>query len=263
MSSHTTRLYIANLSGVPALRCLASVVVVLFTAAVGTDRASATSVSPIQLEMTSAGSASRAQVKVTSSSQTPLALEASIKRMELDEDGRQSLSEAGADFLIFPPQAMVPPGVTQVFRVEWVGAPDLPESQSFLLSLSQIPLKNPKSQSTVQVIMSLGVLVNVAPFKGTPQIKLVGTAVQLEKTGKRQPTITVENPSRVHALLKDATIRLSNGSWSQTLSPADFSQMVGAGLVQPGKRRRFTLPIELPASVRAVQADIDYRPKLP
>src|SRR5438128_6924773 len=186
MSSHTTRLYIANLSGVPALRCLALVVVVLFTAAVGTDRASATSVSPIQLEMTSAGSASRAQVKVTSSSQTPLALEASIKRMELDEDGRQSLSEAGADFLIFRPQAMVPPGVTQVFRVEWVGAPDLPESQSFLLSLSQIPLKNAKGQSTVQVIMSLGVLVNVAPFKGIPQIKLVNTGIEVN-TGKRQP----------------------------------------------------------------------------
>jgi hypothetical protein len=66
MSSHTTRLHIANLCGVRALRCL--VVAVLVTAAIGADRASATSVSPIQLEMTSAGSASRAQVKVTSSS---------------------------------------------------------------------------------------------------------------------------------------------------------------------------------------------------
>ena len=91
MSSHTTLLHFANLCGVRAQRCLAFAVAVLFSAAIGADRASATSVSPIQLEMTSAGSASRAQVKVTSSSQTPLALEASIKRMELDEDGRQSL----------------------------------------------------------------------------------------------------------------------------------------------------------------------------
>jgi P pilus assembly chaperone PapD len=238
-------------------------VVVLLAAGIAPRHATATSVSPIQLEMTSAGPSSRAQVKVTNSNQAPLALEASLKRMELDESGRQSLSEAGAEFLIFPPQAMVAPGVTQVFRVEWVGAPDLSESQSFLLSLAQIPLKNAKGQSTVQVIMSLGVLVNVAPFKGTPQIKLIGTDVEVEKSGKRRPAITVENPSRVHALLRDATIRLSNGSWSQTLSPVDFGQLVGAGLVQPGKRRRFTLPIELPPSVKAVQADIDYRPKLP
>ena len=244
-------------------RCLALVGVVVFAAAVASERASATSVSPIQLEMTSAGSASRTQVKVTNSSQAPLALEATVKRMELDENGKQTLSSAGDEFLIFPPQAMVAPGVTQVFRVEWVGAPDLPESQSFLLSLAQIPLKNAKGQSTVQVIMSLGVLVNVAPFKGIPQIKLVNTGIEVANTGKRQPTITVENLGRVHALLKEATIRVSSGSWSHILSPGDFSQMVGAGLVQPGKRRRFTLPIELPSSVRSVQADIDYRPKQP
>ena len=122
-----------------SLRCLALVGVVV--AAVFTPvGAAATSVSPIQVEMASAGSASRTQVKVTNSGQTPLALEASVKRMDLDEGGNQTLSRAGDEFLIFPPQAMVAPGVTQVFRVEWVGAPDLPESQSFLLSLSQIPL---------------------------------------------------------------------------------------------------------------------------
>ena len=137
MSSHTTLLHCANLSGVTALRCF--VVAVLVAAAVGADRASATSVSPIQLEMTSAGSASRAQVKVTSSSQTPLALEASMKRMELDEYGRQSLSEAGAEFLIFPPQAMVPPGVTQVFRVEWVGAPDWQKARAFCCRCRRFP----------------------------------------------------------------------------------------------------------------------------
>jgi len=245
-----------------SLRCLALVGVVI-AAAFAPVGAAATSVSPIQVEMASAGSASRTQVKVTNSGQTPLALEASVKRMDLDEGGNQTLSRAGDEFLIFPPQAMVAPGVTQVFRVEWVGAPDLPESQSFLLSLSQIPLKNARGQSTVQVIMSMGVLVNVAPFKGVPQVRLVGTGVEVAKTGKRQPTITVENPTRVHALLKEATIRVSSGSWSQTLSSTDFSQMVGAGLVQPGKRRRFTLPIELPPSVRSVQADIDYRPKQP
>jgi P pilus assembly chaperone PapD len=200
---------------------------------------------------------------VSNSSQAPLALETTVQRMDLDENGRQTLSKAEADFLIFPPQAMVVPGATQVFRVEWVGEPELPESRSFLLSLAQIPLKNAKAQSTVQVIMSMGVLINVAPPKGVPQIRVVDVGIESGSGGRRQPTITVENPSQVHALLKDATIRVSQGSWSKTLSPTDFSQMVGAGLVQPGKRRRFTLPIDLPASVKAVQADVDYRPKQP
>jgi hypothetical protein len=74
----------------------------------------------------------------------------------------------------------------------------LPESQSFLLSQSQIPLKDAKSQSTVQVIMSFGCAGQCGTVQRQPRkIKLVGTAVAVEKTGKRQPTITVENPSRV------------------------------------------------------------------
>lgn len=223
----------------------------------------ATSVSPIQLEMTSAGPASRTQVTVTNTGPGPLTLEATLKRMELGENGEQQLSRGGDEFLIFPPQAMVPPGGTQVFRVQWVGEPQLQASQSFLLSLVQIPVKLPKGQAAVQVVMSFGVLINVAPPQGVPELNLVGTGVAVEKPGNHHPTITVENPTAVHALLQQATIKLTGGSWSQTLTPSEIGRKIGAGLVQPGKRRKFTLPVDLPAGVTGVQASIDYRPKQP
>ena len=246
---------------------LLSTAVVIALALASPRHASATSVSPIQLEMTAAGPKSRMQVTATNSGQAPLALEAQVQRIELDENGQQTTTKAGDEFLIFPPQAMVPPGGTQVFRVEWLGGPDLAKSQSFQLALSQIPVKLPKNQTAaVQVVMSFGVLINVAPAKGAPQVKLVGTGIDSvgdKKATQRRPTITVENASNVHALLQDATIRLSSGSWSQTLSPGDFAQKVGMGLVQPGKRRKFTLPFEVPASVTTIQASIDYTPKRP
>ncbi len=235
----------------------------LLAVALGNAPAAATSVSPIQLEMTSAGATSRTQITANNSGQTPLALEARVQRLELDENGQQIFSRAGDEFLIFPPQAMIPPGGTQVFRVEWLGGPELPASQTFQLALSQIPVKTAKNQSTVQVVMSFGVVINVAPFKGAPEIRVIGTGVTGgdKKASARQPTITVENSGKVHALLQEATIKVSSGSWSQTLSPHDFAQKVGMGLVQPGKRRKFTLPIELPASVGSIQAVIDYKPK--
>jgi P pilus assembly chaperone PapD len=234
--------------------------VALFFLAVASP-AAATSVSPIQLEMTSAGPASRTQVTITNTSQAPLAVDTSIKRMEVGETGEQSLLRAGDEFLVFPPQAMVPPGGTQVFRVQWVGEPRIEASQSFLLSLSQIPVKMPKGQAAVQVVMSFGVLINVAPPQGVPDLKLVGTGVAVEKPGKHHPTITVENATPVHALLQQATVKLSSGSWSQTLSPAEIGQKIGSGLVQPGKRRKFTLPVDLPPGVTKVEASIDYKPK--
>jgi fimbrial chaperone protein len=238
-------------------RALWAAALLIFAAA----PAAATSVSPIQLEMTSAGAASRTQVTVTNSSQAPLALETALQRLELGENGEEKLTRAGDEFLVFPPQAMVAPGGTQVFRVQWVGEPRLERSQSFRLALSQIPVKLPHTKSAVQVVMSIGVLVNVAPPQGVPELRLVGTGITAEKARKPKPTITVENATPVHALLEQATVKLSSGSWSQTLSPGEIGQKIGSGLVQPGKRRKFILPIELPPGVTKVEASIDFKPK--
>ena len=75
--------------------------------------------------------------------------------------------------------------------------------------------------------------------------------------GKRHPTITVQNPTNVHALLPEANIRLSSGGWSQTVPQGLLSETIGSGLVQPGKQRRFILPVDLPADISNVQASVD------
>lgn len=225
--------------------------------------AAATSVSPIQLEMTSVGAASRSQVTITNTGGAPLALETSLERLELGENGEQKLTKAGQDFLVVPGQVMVPPGGTQVFRIQWLGEPNLDASRSYRLAITQIAVKMPKTEAAVQVVMSFGVLINVAPPSGLPELKLVGTGIAVERPGKNYPTITVENSSPVHALLQQASVKLSSGSWSHTLSPSDIGQKVGAGLVQPGHRRKFVLPVDLPAEVTSIQASIDFRPKRP
>ncbi len=227
----------------------------------GTACALAMSVSPIHVEMTTTGSQGRAQITVTNDSRHAMPVEVGIQRMVVDDTGGRTLSEASDDFFVFPPQATIAAGATQVFRVQWVGEPLLQESQSYLIAISQVPLKLPPGKSAVQIVMSFGVLVNVAPPQGEPTLRLVETGSITAKDGKRYPTITVENPAKVHALLPQSTIQLSAAGWSRTFPPAELSDKVGIGLVQPGKRRTFILPAELPASVTRVQASIDFRPK--
>ena len=222
--------------------------------------ARAMSVTPIHVEMTSAGSGGRAQITVANDSPGPLPVEAIIQKMSLGEDGSQQLSTGGEDFLVFPPQALIPAGGRQVFRVQWVGEPVLNESQSFMLSMNQIPVRLPEGQTSVQVVMSFGVVINVAPPQGQPALKLVGTGITKAKDGKRHPTITVENPTKIHALLPDSTIQLAGGSWSHQFTPTELREKVGIGLVQPGHKRRFVLPVDLPAGVNQVKASLDYKP---
>ncbi len=223
--------------------------------------ADAMSVTPIQVEMLSVGGP-RAQVTVNNDAKEPLPVEIVIEKLTLDENGGRKLAKAGDDFAVFPPQAMIAPGASQVFRLQWLGDPQLTESQSFMMSVNQVPVKLPKGQSAVQVVMSFGVVVNVAPPQGTPSLKVVGSGVETDrKTGKRHPTITVENPTRIHALLPQGTINISGGGWSKSMSATELSEKVGIGLVQPGKKRKFILPVDLPANVSNVQASLDFKPK--
>ncbi len=236
-------------------------IVALVIALAGVGGANAVSVTPIHIEMTTTGTSGRSQITVTNDAREALPVEVTVQRMVLDENGERKLSKAGDEFLIFPPQASIPAGGTQAFRLQWVGEPMLAESQSYMILVNQVPLKLPPGRSAVQVVMSFGVLVNIAPPQGQSALRLVGTSVVTGKDGKKRPSITVENPTKVHALLPNATLRLSAGNWQQSLTPQQVGDGVRIGLVQPGKTRRFLIPVDLPMNVTQIQASLEYRPK--
>ena len=223
--------------------------------------AQAMSVTPIHVEMASAGNNSRTQVTVHNNGKDPLPVETALERLTLDENGNRKTAKAGDDFLVFPPQAIIPAGGTQVFRLQWVGEPMLAQSQSYMMSVSQVPVKLPKGQSKLQVVMSFGVVINVAPPQAQPALKVVGSGLTTDGKGKRRPFVTVENPTKFHALLPDGKLSLAGPGWQHTLSQTEMREKLGIGLVQPGKRRRFVLPLDLPANVSSVQASLDYRRK--
>ncbi len=244
----------------PALRFIAALAGIAMFAT--PHLASALTVSPVHVEMTSIGKTGRGQFTVTNEGRAPMPIEITVEGMTLSESGERTYSKAPDNLLILPAQVLIAPGASQVFRMQWVGDPMLQQSHSFMVSVNQIPVKLQGKASAVQVVMSFGVNVNVAPPQGAPSLRVVNTVVSTDpKTGKRHPTVTVENPTKVHALLPQSTIRFSSGSWSHTANGNWISDRVGIGLVQPGKKRRFTLPIELPANVQTVQSTIDFKPK--
>ena len=222
--------------------------------------ASAMTVTPTHVELISTGSRSRTLITVVNPTTRPLPVEATILRATLDDAGVPQMAKSGEDFLIMPPQALIPPGATQNFRVQWLGDPLIESSQTFMLYMTQIPVQLPQAITGVQVVMSIGVMINVAPPRGVPNLQVVDTGVVTDRQGKRHPTLTVLNPSKVHALLPQSTITLTSANWSQTITSGTLTERIGIGLVQPGRRRTFVLPIDLPSVAASVQARIDFKP---
>ena len=133
------------------------------------------------------------------------------------------------------------------------------QSLNYVFSVNQVPVKMPAGKSGVQVVFNFATVVNVAPRVGQANINLIKSGVEKDKSGKLRPVLVVNNKGNIYAKLTDATIRISSGSWSETLAPQQLRQAIGVGLVQPGKSRKFVLPVDLPTNITNISASVDYK----
>lgn len=224
--------------------------------------AHALSVTPITLEMSSAGKGARAVITLSNPSAEPTAVEPTFERVTLDENGKTKREPvAGEHFLLLPLQALLPPGASQTFRLQWVGPPDIPQSESYFVTFNQLPVQGLAKRTGLTVLAGFSVAVNVSPPQARPDIVLVYAAIDRTE-GKTRPALTVQNPTAAHALLRHATITLTADGTTYRLDGETFAQAYGNGLLQPWSKRRFILPIDLPPGTRSVTASIDYHPPI-
>jgi fimbrial chaperone protein len=222
------------------------------------DGAQAMSVTPLSVELTSSGASNKATIRVHNNAATPIPVDFQITRVTIDEKGA-TLSEPAPDqFLIFPPQKAIPPGGTQSFRVQWLGAPDLKQSETYIISVNQLPVDLGASRSGVQMVYNFSVIVNVAPMNAKSAVELVSADIVTDKNNVRRPRIKVTNTGNRHALLSDGSILLSGGGWSEVIDSPDLRAAIGLGLVQPGKIRNFVLGAEIPKHVSRLEAQLRH-----
>jgi fimbrial chaperone protein len=219
--------------------------------------AHAISVNPIVLEMQDSGGRAKSVLRVSNDTAGAVQVEIKISRLTLDENGKSTTVPAERDFVVFPPVGTIAPGGSQAFRVQWAGSPRLDKSQSYILSVNQLPVKFPNTQSGMQLLVNFAVVANVDPVGATATLDMVSAGVGRDETGTARPQLVVQNSGNKHASLADASITFASGKWTQTLNPPALRQMLGVALVQPGKRRKFTIPVPVPPGVTTLTARID------
>lgn len=219
--------------------------------------AHALTVTPITLEMTSAGRNARAVITLTNPSDEPTAIEPTFDRITLSENGSVTREAGGAEnFLILPLQTILNPGATQTFRVQWVGPPDIPQSESYFITFNQLPVEGLAAKTGLTILTSFSVAVNVAPQFASPNMELVGTS--LDPSGR--PAITVQNPTATHAFLKHAVITVHADGAAYDVPVSAIEQTFGSGLLQPWRKRTFILPVDLPRGTRQISASLVFNP---
>ena len=216
-------------------------------------------VQPLVLDMVSVGAHTHGALQIINDGAAPIPVEIAIKKLDIGVDGKTSESPAGDEFVVFPPQSVVPAGATQSFRIQWAGEPDIKKSQSYMVYVSQLPVQRKAGESGVQIVFNFGVIVSVAPAGAQSGLKLVSAEAATEG-GKKGAAVTVENPTNTYSYFSDAKLELEGGGWSKTINTGELRQLAGYGVVLPGKKRRFFLPVaDAPAS--GIKANVVYTPK--
>lgn len=221
-------------------------------------------VSPMVIEMESRGTNATARVEVQNINPGNLAFETRVYRMEIDPEGKITETPADEEFLIFPPQGILPAGGRQVVRLQWLGEAEPQTSQAYYVSVEQLPVKlEPTAVDTVgaqvQILYNMRALVVVAPPGAKPEVEAAKVEPVLYQppplpgTEEQPPmmqgvAITLRNEGRRHAMMANFTWQLvGTGDDGQFLrvdiSPEELTRAIGTGFVPAQGERIFRVPV--------------------
>ena len=220
----------------------------------------AMTVQPVVIDLQTAGREMTQVVTVENTFATPLPVELNVQELELTPDGVKQTGKDPGDLLVFPPQAIIEPGQTQTFRIQYVGDPALAKSKHYYVTVAQLPVKLPEGQSAIQILYNFQVLVSIAPAKIKPKISITAAEIGKNANGRPVAVLMVANDTPAHGYLANGNLRIvqkdSSGKqlFAKTYSGAEIQQTMGFGLIGGGQTRRVVVPVELPSADGTVEA---------
>lgn len=203
-------------------------------------------ISPMVVAVSPSGPNSTTRLELTNPDERSFPVEVRMYRGEISELGQLKLIEADDDFIVFPTQMVVPAKSQQAIRVQYVGRPELAQSEIYYAAVRQVPVAVADQQSRVQVLVNFNVLVNVVPSgsRADPRLEVIsaksvdatpGLDVRVRNLGTRFMTAGTV-PWQVAGTTVDGE-RLN-----LRLSAEEMAKAIGVGVVAPGKSRIFFVP---------------------
>jgi len=213
----------------------------------------AMTVQPVILDLKTLGRDTGGQIRVENTGTTPLPVEIRLVDAELLPDTVKASDRLTEDLIAIPSQAIIPPGATQAFRVQYIGDPEVPHSRHFYAEVAQQPVEVPGGQSTIQVLYNFQAMVNVASATaGDPVLTIEGAEiVHPAPDAPARIAFTVHNAGDNYGYLSNGSVKLVQRNaageeiFQRTLNSSDVQQMIGFGLVGPETSRKFVAPIDL------------------
>ncbi len=225
--------------------------------AIGVD---ATTVRPLVIDLSTTGRGINQTILVENTSATALPVELLAEEFTIDAGVTHMTGRDPGDLVMFPRQAVIQPGQTQTFRIQYVGDPTLTRSKHYYVTVAQVPVRGRQGESGVQVVFNFQVLVSVGPQSARSALRVQSTGIGRNEAGQPVPVVTMANDSTTYGYLSRGRLRIIQRNaagrevFRRTLTGPEIGQSIGMGLINSGQQRQFVLPGVLPIEAGIIEA---------
>jgi fimbrial chaperone protein len=222
---------------------------------------------PLSVDFFPSGSLATQSFILKSTGDKPVAIQLSMAIREISLDGTETNVDADDQFLIYPPQLVIPPGEQQTVRVTWLGDPIPTKELAFRIIAEQVPVDLTEIKQTegdrtvtVRVLLRYRGSVYIKPEGVAPKLVLESASSQKDKAGADKLVLNVANQGTAHKLLQNIKVTVKAGSGqSVTLAGKQLEGVLGENILADSKRQ-FILPWPKEIPVGPVTATFDTNP---
>jgi fimbrial chaperone protein len=199
--------------------------------------ASALQMNPLSLVLKPSGGGAKQSFRVTNESNKPIAVQFSVMTRQ-QVNNREIRRPADKDFMIYPPQTIIPPRSTQKVRVEWLGTPNVKRELAYRLIAEQVYVSLEKQKQTgINMLMTLVGALYVQPNATKSDVRVKAVQRQGNKLA-----VTLANAGTRHQLMNYATLTLRNGNRVLSLK-GNALKGINGNNVLAGSTKRFFIPL--------------------
>jgi fimbrial chaperone protein len=211
-----------------------------FLLIIGASVAWAYQVAPMIYDLKPSGPGATTSIRVQNDGDRPITIELVAEKREFSENGTEKRTPADDDFVLFPPQAVVPAGKTQAVRIQYVGSPTLARSVMYTVMVKQVPVELPNSgPSGVQFVFNFGTVANVVPDGAKAVVDVV--SVTPAKSGYQ---LRLRNSGNKYANLSLGRVMLASGTGEVAFEGDAWRNALGPSWILPGADRVINIPAQ-------------------
>jgi len=216
---------------------------------------------PFVVEFAPKGPDANRLFRVENETGEPAAVQVSMVRREMDDNGHERLVDAEDDFTVFPPQLILGPGESKTVRVQWLGDPQPKAELTYRIIVEQLPveLEPARPGGRLKLVLRYEGSVYIVPSGARAHVAVAAVSELSGPNGASQLAVDILNDGTAHAVLSDAKLTLKTSAGGATTLSGDALKGLDGENVLAGHHRRFTLPWPTGLPHGRLDATIDYR----